>query len=256
MKKMVLIFSVSLVLLLYHNAYSADYIIEGLSILGYQKDMYSPELEEYVTQNATKLFSDEVGIMLSYPPKASCDGSFADLPCLKMFSTNLVPHYLDAEDGPYRQYIFNECDSSLYHFGGDTYRFHQIIKHYFDGGIDSKKLYNYFNLYLNTISVDDPYYILDSASYVNNILHYWWGEPVDTMDYPNSIRRNDFEWISKNIEPLYVQQEGNLYYAKLFSWEYDYGRVELWNFIISKDFLQIINRRTIIEDFGYHYPLH
>ncbi len=234
--------------MLFDYAHSADHIIAESSILGYHEDKCNPGLDEYITKAAIKLYSDEVGAMLPYPPRLICSGSFDDLPCVKMYVTNLVPYVFDVDESSYRRYLFNECDSSIYHFGGDTYRYHQIMKHYFDGGIDSIKICNYFNLYLNTISVDDGFYILDSTSFINSIL-YQYGRG-DTLRYPESKEKEDICWVAENTRPPHIRTEGRYYYIRLFSWDYEYGKAEFWQFIINQEFMQIIEYRFLRDDLG------
>jgi hypothetical protein len=247
----VLMLGFAIFLFIVGQANSAEYMIVECSIMGYQRlDALDSTLDRYVTDASVKLFIDEVGIPINFPPEANCNGSFGDSPCLKLCSTNFVPYINDANESCYRQYLFNECDSSVYHFGGDTYKYHQVLRSYLDQNFDSIKIYTYFNLYLNTLSVDDAYYILDSTAFVNNILSRCLYDDDDTLRYPNSKRDIDIKWISLNVKPMQIIKDDDYYYVKLYSWDQIYGKVEYWSFILNKEFMQIIRHSILNNDLG------
>ena len=88
----------------------------------------------------------------------------------------------DTDDSPYRYYLFNLCDSSIYHFGGDMYRFFRVTKGYLADGIDAAKAENLLTFYINTLSVDNPYYMLDTTT-MREIVNDWRRDPDDTLRY-------------------------------------------------------------------------
>ena len=155
---------------------------------------------------------------------------------------------------PYEQVLFNTCDSTLYQFGDCTKRFSALVKNYLpDLTVKSKnKIAELIKLYLNSLDVNDGYFIVSSLDDYKNIWEYmkerrYFMKKVFTDDEIN----RDIISADQYIRPLeIIDSEGSFITIRVISWELFYGKIESWEFKISDSVFELRYRHLLTSHIG------
>ncbi|MCD6163124.1 MAG: hypothetical protein J7K40_12025, partial [candidate division Zixibacteria bacterium] len=145
---------------------------------------------------------------------------------------------------------FNTCDSTIYIFGDGATRFSKLIRKYLPEIINKNKLIDLINLYLNTLTIPNPYYILaDSKDY-----KVIWNTAIENEVVPaisdtlKILSELDIKSIKKSIWGIdfYERNKKKTRYFNigLSTWEYMTGTIESWNFKISDNIFEEGHRFT------------
>ena len=182
--------------------------------------------------------------------------SFRELPFLKLYLLDSGDSWPLGGSYPYNYLLFNKSDSSLYHFGGDEKTFTQVIKPTLSEVIKENRFLDLIKLYLYSLDDDNLYYALESIQAYENIwqaeIEHFKGRPykVDRVD-PENIK-NDLSSVKNIFKPILIEKGFWSTIVQIYSWEWEDGKVELWEFSISKRRFKVKSRQIILQFAGPH----
>jgi len=249
---------------------SVKHIVTNLKLFGAYKDTVTqPELDKYVKSKVDSLMDVELVERLDCFDSPPQKYTFAELPCVKIYFYECQLTFF--RQGNYRAVLFNTCDSTIYPFGGGAPRFSKIICQYLPEIIEKDKLLELAYLYMNTVDVAKPYYILRDTDHYKAI----WQKAIDNVffseksDSLEKISKEDIAIIEKYMTRTHYrisEYKGREHYNIAFdSWNWLSGEIEHWNFLISKEVFQVESnftefikmgpRRELQKEFlfGLHY---
>lgn len=224
-------------------------IVKELKLFGIYSDSISqPELDLFVRKEIDSLTSLESVEPLHNLTELYRKYSFKDIPCIKLYLFDNPPTPIPKD--MYIGVLFNTCDSTIYIFGDGATRFSKLIRKYLPEIINKNKLIDLINLYLNTLTIPNPYYILaDSKDY-----KVIWNTAIENEVVPaisdtlKILSELDIKSIKKSIWGIdfYERNKKKTRYFNigLSTWEYMTGTIESWNFKISDNIFEEGHRFT------------
>ena len=232
---------------------SAEFLISENRMFGFE-DISDPtsQFDSLIIKNISFERYRELGAPFLTYTRVKYEAKFNEIQNITMYYLEGDQISPDARQDPYLFVLFNTKDSSLYHFGGDTYRFSLVFRNYLKTQIDNdNNIIKLLEFYLNTISPDDPYYILkkpaDLILAYSGYLSYDFG---DTIYFPNIETQSSPKFMDEYIRPLLLVREGGRIRAEFYTWDQSYGDLEYWRFEISSEFIQIVERRLVLTQIG------
>lgn len=240
---------------------ASESLIEIRAMMGvYADSSINRSAEGAAIKNIKEIKAIETGFGFSqnYPPEeispVTGRHGFTELPCVKMYSLFTGKMRTEADEDPYGTILFNTCDSSTYNFGGNTSRFSQVIRDYLRNWRDRDSMLALLHFYLNTLMIEDDYYILSKPSDFATTTRYYNAREGewDSIYYSPEQFRNDSTLIEQTIHPLLFNTDNCQSEMIFFTWEHEYGKLEFWRFAITREFIQIVERRKIISNIGPH----
>jgi len=160
----------------------------------------------------------------------------------------------DAPEDPYQRVLFNTCDSSVYHFGGDTFRFSKVVRNYLQHWPEKDSALSLLRFYINTLELEDAYYIFKLPSDFDDICKAWVLRDgvLDTFYYPLKIWERDKNIVSRIVEPFAYRSGRCFARIDFYSWDHTYGKIERWRVVMNGEFFQVLERREMVRDIGPH----
>jgi hypothetical protein len=157
----------------------------------------------------------------------------------------------------YRHIIFNKGDSSIYHYGGDTFEYSQVMRNYLRSYRDSTDIMQIILFYLNTIAPDNYYHIINSAMDVNKLYNRY--RPSDdfndSLPYSQDTEFENIKALEQVVVPTKIITECDGTRVSLFTWEYRDGNIEKWDFIVNSEYIQIVFHKKLLTGIGPYSPI-
>jgi hypothetical protein len=180
--------------------------------------------------------------------------------CLIMYSVYTGFTLYDAPRDVFESALYNQCNLSIYHFGGDINAFSRVVEDYLRNNYQSPHIIELLRLYINTFTDESRVYILQSSDYVDSLfnlhIYEFLGESKD--DYAKKRRKdleNDRENVKKLIKNVNVNTFPGSMTLEFYTWNYSSGNLEKWKFRATKESLELIERSNIAKNIGPHIPL-
>jgi hypothetical protein len=156
---------------------------------------------------------------------------------------------------PYAKIIFNTVDSSIYHFSGSIESFENVIRSSLPNVIKRYKMWDLIYFYLNTLGDNEPYYLIYK---IEDYQYFWMQDttrlPRDFWCTPTEKIREDTEIVRKNLTPPHTKSIKNGYEVNLWTWEYDEGKIENWNFKVTNNEFKLIAHKVLSVKMGPYRP--
>jgi len=251
--------SITLLLCAYINASSSILVLEEYKLFDCQEDSTGiSEISEHVIQKIDSLMLAELGEKYKGNPDIYKVYSFSEIPCVTLFKMVGGHNYNNRMRYGYQFILFNACDSSICHFGGNTLQFSNVIRSYIPKNLEEDHVIRLLNFFLNTIHEYESYYILNSVDDFIKIFIYegsYYG-PNGEYNYPPM---KDYEkWlghIEEIVGPIRISKEDDSllieFYTWLWAWEtVSRNKIDLWKFKVTKERIELLDRKTLIEDIG------
>jgi hypothetical protein len=256
-------FFIVIIILNYSVSTGSEILIKKNAMMGFRPDSISnTSIETFAIDkiNRLKIVETAAGfpqhISLKGIPRIIGRHSFSKLPCVKMYSLYSGGEMTEVDQDPYSEIFFNTCDSSVYHYGGDTFRFSRIARSSFQNWKNQDSVIELLDFYLNTLMIEDSYYILKSESDFSDITKYYnaKGGEWDSIYYSIAKWEQDIKAVSSIFRPPVFEANENQAYMEFITWDKEYGNIESWHFVLTRDFMQIIERREELRSVGpYNY---
>ncbi len=209
----------------------------------------SPEMEALLLRNIDLLRVKETDTQYSRKPEIKKRYSFPSLPCLKLY----ILEHLDSSDS-FKYILFNQCDSSIYYFGGDLESFSAVVSDYFAQPMDDDRIIRLLDFYLNTLSPMAPYFILESKDDVDFYEKLINPDGVlDASDTSSLIfdelsreRKRALEIAREEFRPIEVIDFLNAHSVTFCT--YNWREFEYWHFRITDNgFIGLFKRDIIVK---------
>jgi hypothetical protein len=226
----------------------SDYQLQRLGLFGIYADTLSDTANEGVALNKIDsiLFAETESHFVDFP-HIYYKYSFRELPCIKIFGiwSNKAS---GSQYNPYKEMIFNICDSTIYHYGGDIESFSKTIKKYLQMHFDSVSISKILTLFLNTNSRKSAYYILNSRNDFSKYYNEWYRDLDSSVQFHREKREKDIAIADKCVRNSVLVRKNGIYDAQLYTYNCGKGRIEFWHFVISKDEITLKNSKVLAED--------
>ena len=237
---------------------ASDYLIEKKALLGCQVDTDSlPEIEVVALKKIDSMKVVETLNKFECFPEIWGRQFFARIPCLKSY---YLWACLDVNDMPkdvYRMILFNVCDSSVYHFGGDLATFSQVMRLYLQQDLLAKEVLEVLEFYLNTLSIENPYYIVGSGDDFQRVYdeHSTGDLEKDTTFYKIWEWQRDKNLVDRFVHPPKAKKLRGGFEIEFYSWEYYDGNIEYWRFKVVAGNVELVKHAVLMERVGPRRPL-
>jgi hypothetical protein len=236
---------------------SSDQYIYKSGILDCSSDSTTNEgVESYLLQKADSLKFAESGQGFKHSLEIWGRYSFDRIPCVKMYVIWAgIPYHHSFED-PYERVLFNYCDSTIYHFGGNTNTFSSVFNTALDIDLQDDYYYELIQLYLNTLSVKGSYYLIKTK----DDFRRFFDNEIEKMSHVTGVDKsavknrwnydNDIKVVNGLISPMDFIRNENSVVIKVYSWASQSGDIELWWFKILPGELIVLKRELEISNVG------
>jgi hypothetical protein len=178
---------------------------------------------------------------------------FTEDSCLNMFivNTGVMPDEMGRDVFEYA--IYNKCDSTIYHFGGDINAFSRVSKEYLQNKFTGQQIMELLRLYINTFSIESMIYILYSPAYIDSVfdehIRSWIGDM--TGDYGKQ-RKRELEKSKIHVKhlakPLVIKESKADIVIEFYTWNYNSGKLEKWRFRATRESLELFERTMVAKD--------
>jgi len=240
---------------------SVDRIVEDLKLFGVCEDTISDvKLDLFVRDLYDSLLTNESVAPLYKESKLLKKYSFKELPLLKLYTFESFPMH-DADEW-YFGAIYNTSDSTIYRFGSGYIAFSKVMEIYLPQIFEKDRIEKLIELYLNTLSARNPYYILyDFDQYKRIWSNFIERQPGSSLkEYFIKLSEEDINSIEKYsfFYRIYKfeNKNGPYYDANLSTWEKEFGNIEAWNILVSEKIFEVRRKYPEILDKGPNTKLY
>ena len=227
---------------------SASYrrIIDG-AMFGVAKDTLSlQDTEAIALKKIDSLKVAETSEAFYKYPSIIGRYSFDDLACIKMYSLYTGTGIIGWWQDNYEKFLFNSCNVALYHFGGGAESFSAVMAPYLWIIIRQDRVLQLIDFYLNTLSVSDPYHIIDSFE---DYVAIWETSQAKILWEDDEIE-SDKNLAKDLIKPIKIRRQGLTSEVELYTWEVGYGKIEYWHFKVTRHSFEVLERTELLEEMG------
>ena len=222
-------------------------------VFGVKLDTLSNEdIDNYIIQKATNFASkDSSKKQWIYNPYIEARYRFDKFPYLRMYTVILYSLPVQNLADPFTCILYNSINTHCYHLEGGPESFFKLLSPYFESELDSSKVYDLIDFYLNTSSASVPYYTLKEPSDLNRII-----SRSNTFYNRNSriFREYCDEPLARLIEnrakvargllkSLQFSAEGDRHVMKLYT--FNLYEIEYWEFSISMAGFAVLERNRV-----------
>jgi len=251
-------FALVLIVILNTNIYASKLLIGEKQLFGFQKDsLVHEDIEQLVLQKLDSLVSSETDIIFHPKPRVSIRYYSKDLSCLRLFYLTAGTYDYDSGYNPYLCVLYNTCDSLICPFGGQEENFSNLMKRYLPKIYREKRFVELIDLYVNTLSVLNAYYVIKSMDDYKERWQRMIDHPIGGEREAEILRRNskeDIPLVESVYEPLSIEEieinDSTYYEVILTTWDFWNGRIIIWKFRISKERFEIIDKNVKLEGVG------
>ncbi|MCP4582085.1 MAG: hypothetical protein GY839_10730 [candidate division Zixibacteria bacterium] len=222
--------------------------IEDNSIFGcyndsldtFKDEAYALELiDSLMLANVAEIF-DSIPSIKTY--------MFQDLPCLRMIHLQGVKSFRNyLLKDPFIAYLFNTCDSSICAFGGNYIDYSKVISKSLSDNTDKEMIIRLIELYLNTLCVEQSYYIVNS---INELKELFPAIPeLEYQVFPLKELHQNIKSHGDKIVPVKVISASGYSQIEFFTFRVgDMGfSLEYFIFEVSETMLRLIDRYKVFS---------
>ena len=224
-------------------------VLKEQKLLGCNQDsIIDTEYESYVFSKIDSMTLVERGEKIIEYRGLESSHSFTETPCIKHF-IYIGPYHNDiiSLEYGYRYILFNTCDSTIYHFNGNSSSFSRVFRAYLKQNFNREFIINLLSIFINTLHDFDSYYIIDSVKDYENIFaddKEFNGEKT----FPPERLAPSKRIVEKTIKPIKFIKLNDAFEIEFYSWRWRYHEIDFWRFRVTKDSVILLERKLVAEN--------
>ena len=198
-------------------------------------------------------------------PEIDRQYSFTKLPNLHLYIVYDWLYFTSGMELLFKNSIVNCNNFSVYYFGGNVTNFNKVMKQFLPKIVEDSLINDIVSLYLYSLSTEYSCHPLFTLNLYKDIwisynleldnelaLEFRRSGSINKM-YGLMIyydEEKDINIVNKLIDESKVEKSNKGYSIEIYTWEDLEGKIEFWQFEISKEFFKLVERKTITTNMG------